>query len=107
MTIFKNIKTDFGAVGDGVANDAPAFWGTGSTPGGFLNWALNNQGSDQIVLTVPAGTYLFNSQVTWTSGSSRPDLCYLFYGILDLVVSGYGATMKYGTATFQFGSFLG
>ena len=50
---WKNVKTDFGAVGDGVTNDAPA-----------INAALLAMKSTQVnhynVLFFPAGTYLIN-----------------------------------------------
>jgi hypothetical protein len=63
--ITKNIKTDFGAVGNGTADDAPKF-------NDFGDWCIANQGSDQIVLTIPSGTYLWDSgdvnTNNWTSG---------------------------------------
>ena len=89
MTILKNIVTDFGAIGNGIADDGPKF-------SDFNIWAIANQGSDQIILTVPAGTYLFatGNDQRWTDG------------VKDLIVSGYGATLtNNGSATPGF--FLG
>jgi len=76
-TITKNIITDFGAKGDGVTDDGPAF-------GVFQTWALA-QGNVQIDLTLPAGhIFCFNSlsDPNWT------------VGIKNLKLSGYGATLS-------------
>lgn len=73
--VTKNIKTDFAALGNGSANDGPKFMD-------FHDWCITNQGSDQIVLTIPSGMYI------WSSGSINDNLwC---DGIKDLIVEGVG-----------------
>lgn len=46
--ITKSLVTDFGGVCNGIADDAAAFIA-------FNTWAVANQGSDSIVLTIPSG----------------------------------------------------
>jgi len=72
--IFKNMVTDFGAVGDGVTSNAVPCTN-------FNTWALVNQGSDQINLTFPAGTYDIPATPLWVKG------------VKDLVVEGPGVTI--------------
>lgn len=79
--ITKNINTDFGAVGSGLVNDTPAFFGTGS----FNDWAVNtyqpaNPGKT-ICLTLPSGNRYFFG----TFGAA------IFDGIKSLIVNGSGA----------------
>jgi polygalacturonase len=45
--MFRNLKTDYGAVGDGVTDDTPAFLKASS------DWTLRNA-----VLYLPPGTYV-------------------------------------------------
>lgn len=72
--ITKNIKTDYGATGDGVHSDQQA----------FLNFSAANAGlPNPVVLTVPAGTYCFNNN------AFSP--YYPFRGVLNLTVNGAGA----------------
>lgn len=75
MTIQKNIKTDYGAVGDGVTDDSAA----------FLNFQTfgQAQGSTTIELTVPVGSYNNPTAPSWTEG------------IQNLIVLSTGATIKY------------
>lgn len=88
--INKNIITDFGATCNGVANDLSAFQD-------FQTWAIANQGTSRITLTIPAGKTCCFLQVAptavWTSG------------IKDLVVMGYGATLS--SCTTGAGTFFG
>jgi hypothetical protein len=81
MPFTKNVKTDYGAVGDGVANDRAA----------FLAFKAAAAGLDS-VLTVPAGTYFIGAR------ASAPDADedYLFSGIPTLIVEGTGATLTDG-----------
>lgn len=82
--ISKHIEADFGAVGNGVADDATAF-------DDFRIWAVANQGGEQIQLTWRNGaTYLivgagtldeFGRGLVWAQG------------VKDLVVLGQGATI--------------
>lgn len=51
-----NVKTDFGAVGDGVTNDTTA-----------IQNAINSLGSTGGVVYLPAGTYLHNAALTVTT----------------------------------------
>jgi hypothetical protein len=79
-----NIKTDFGAVGDGVTNDSSAFLR-------FRTWGRKQK--RKINLVIPPGYYInrtFPNQ--WA-----------FDGISDVTVHGYGATVD----TLNFGSFRG
>lgn len=64
------------AVCDGATNDAAAF-------NSFKTWALANQGSNQVVLTI-AG----NCAASFASNALFP-----FEGINDFILSGYGATV--------------
>lgn len=82
-----------GATCDGVADTAPKFKE-------FNTWARANQGSNQVVLTIPAGTCLFNTaqaipgttlQNAWAAG------------VNNLIVEGTGATIKTGAAGFFLG----
>src|SRR5580704_8245181 len=53
---WKNVKTDFGAMGDGVTNDAPAI--------NAALQALRNSSADSFnVLYFPAGTYLIDDSL--------------------------------------------
>jgi hypothetical protein len=78
----KNLKRDFGARGDGVADDSPAFHA-------FRAWALSWQEthSGRIRLELPPGIYLY-------AGAYDP---WLVKGIKKLVVEGAGATLKVAT----------
>lgn len=88
-----------GATCDGVADTAPAFKA-------FNTWANTNQGSNQVVLTVPNGSTCFFSSSqsyplvsvanAWTSG------------IKNLIVEGTGATITSigGTSFYLGGGFF-
>ena len=59
---WKNIKTDFGAKGDGVTDDAPAI--------NKALLALSNSAKDSfLVLYFPAGTYLIKDSINNTGGN--------------------------------------
>jgi hypothetical protein len=91
MTIY-NIKTDFGAVGDGVADDSPALVAAGD--------ALNGTSGNQ--LFVPAGT--FGLLTNYESGTGRTAQ-FWSAGIKQFVMFGasQGATTIFGAP--QFGGF--
>lgn len=81
--ILYNIVTDGGANCNGVADTAPNF----KT---FNTWALANQGTKQVVLTIPNGsTCLFNSSQSYANGISNAWAS----GINNLIVEGTGATI--------------
>ena len=82
--ITKNIVADFGAVGSGLADDTPAFVGTGSFQDFAVNTYLPVHPNDTICLTIPSGTYLFG---TFTGFP-------IFDGITNLVVNGPNATLS-------------
>jgi uncharacterized membrane protein len=93
----KNLKTDFGAKGDGATDDSRAFKA-------FNAWALDWQQTHAglIELDMPAGTFLYG-------GAYDP---WPFKGIKKLLVVGYGATLKvrFTTSTAApspYGIFLG
>ena len=75
----RNLKTDFGAKGDGRTDDSRAFKA-------FHTWALDWQRTHVglIELDLPAGTFLYG-------GAYDP---WPFKGIKKLLVMGYGATLK-------------
>jgi len=88
--IVKNIVTDFGAKCNGMANDVNAFLA-------FRAWALANQGTSQITLTIPSGArcmFLTTAAQRWVQD------------IKNLVVIGYGATIS-NTGNSNPGFFLG
>lgn len=80
---------DFGAVGDGVANDAPAFM-----------LAIK---SDRNVL-IPPGTYLLNSTVT-APPAAYDNPCVLIQSESNFSVIAYGATINVGNAAARCGVF--
>jgi hypothetical protein len=73
MPFTKNIITDYGAVGNGVANDRPA----------FVAWKAAAQGLDA-VLTIPAGTYYFGPR---SGGGGDVNEDYPFSGMTSLQVN--------------------
>jgi len=75
MTIQKNIKIDYGAVGDGVTDDSQAF-------ADFQTFSIA-QGSTAVELTIPAGSYNNVNCVNWTNS------------IKNLTVLSAGATIQY------------
>lgn len=74
-----NIKSGYGAVGDGVANDAPAFQN-------MINAAATAGGG---ILYFPHGTYLINSAVSVTTGEGK----FMYLG-----ESAIGSIIKQGTS---------
>lgn len=77
---WRNIRTDFGAVGDGVTSDFVAFRA-------FRSWALAQSGWVGLIIPPTSGHYV-------TAGSYGGGLANApFFGIKRLVVSGYGASM--------------
>src|SRR5262249_47900 len=85
-TIQKNIKTDFGAACNGVANDAPAFMR-------FNSWARAQ--SLPITLTIPSGSVC--------KFASTPNAFAI--GVKNLTVSGYGATFTTTQSSFFLGGY--
>lgn len=81
MTIY-NIKTDFGAVGDGVADDAPAF----VTAGNALAGTTGNE------LYLPTGTYKWNSNPIVSGRGMRNSTLFVFEGC-DMIVRGDGSAL--------------
>jgi hypothetical protein len=78
--VIVNIKTDFGATGNGIDSDYAAFQA-------FNAWALQWQQSHSglIELDIPPGVYMFSQS---GQGSSFAK------GIKQLLVKGYGATLS-------------
>jgi hypothetical protein len=77
---WRNIRTDFGAVGNGVASDFVAFRA-------FRSWALAQTGWVGLVIPPTSGHYV-------TAGNYGGGVINTpFFGIKKLVVSGYGASM--------------
>jgi hypothetical protein len=90
---WKNIKTDFGAVGDGVTDDSAAFLA-------FQTWAQAQ--THGVVLVIPAGTYVVTPvtlQAPGFRGGAR-----FYAGISDLTIIAYGATLTnfYREDPFEF-----
>ncbi len=84
---FKNIVTDYGAVGDGVTDCSTAFTN-------FQTFA-RTQNPGLVNLLIPPGSYVLTS------------LAVPFSGINNLIVSGYGATILFPSSTFITGSRCG
>lgn len=77
---WRNIRTDFGAVGNGTSSDFVAFRA-------FRFWALAQTGWVGLVIPPSSGRYV-------TAGDyGRGAINTPFFGIKKLVVSGYGASM--------------
>jgi hypothetical protein len=74
---WKNIVTDFGAVGDGVTDDSPAFLN-------FQTYAKAQ--TNGVVLVIPPGVY------------NNPTANAFYTGIKNLTILGYGATIQYFSA---------
>lgn len=81
MAITKNIVSDYGAAGDGVADDGPEF---------CRDLRADLQGQD-CTLTVPAGSYLFNTVGTGGSGFFRS-------GATSFTMTATGATLLQGAS---------
>ncbi len=77
---WRNIRTDFGAVGNGTSSDFVAFRA-------FRDWALTQTGWVGLVLPPSSSHYV-------TAGSYGRGVNMPFLGIKKLVVSGYGASME-------------
>ena len=77
---WRNIRTDFGAVGNGTSSDFVAFRS-------FRNWALAQKGWVGLVIPPSSGHYITGGPYGGRV-SNTP-----FFGIKKLVVSGYGASM--------------
>lgn len=78
MTVY-DIKTDFGATGNGIADDAPAFVAAG----------LALSGTSGHTLTIPGGTYPFLS----TAASGGKDISIWPRGIKQLTIAGAGSSL--------------
>lgn len=79
--IWRNIRTDFGAIGDGRNSDFVAFRA-------FRSWAQAQTGWVGLVIPPSSGHYV-------TSGNYGGGVVNApFFGIKKLVVSGYGASME-------------
>lgn len=76
---WRNIRTDFGAVGNGTSSDFVAFRA-------FRDWALTQTGWVGLVIPPSSGHYV-------TAGPYGRGVNMPFLGIKKLVVSGYGASM--------------
>jgi hypothetical protein len=76
---WRNIRTDFGAIGNGASSDFVAFRA-------FRDWALAQTG--WIGLVIPPSTGHYAAAGSYGRGVNTP-----FLGIKKLVVSGYGASM--------------
>jgi len=101
--IVKNIKTDFGAKCDGVANDVQAFTN-------FHEWALNWQKTNTglIELDIPSGSvceFITSTGVTGITGNNFSGRFFAM-GVKQLLVVGYGATLSDNNGTGA-GFFLG
>jgi len=77
---WRNIRTDYGAVGNGVTSDFVAFRA-------FRSWALAQTGWVGLVIPPTSGHYI--TAGSYGAGVSNTP----FFGIKKLVVSGYGASM--------------
>ncbi len=77
---WRNIRTDFGAVGNGVASDFVAFRA-------FRSWALAQTG--WVGLVIPPTSAHYITAGNYGGGVANTP----FFGIKKLVVSGYGASM--------------
>ncbi len=77
---WRNIKTDFGAVGNGVSSDFVAFRA-------FRNWALAQNGWVGLVVPPSSGHYITGGQ--YGGGANNTP----FFGIKKLIIAGYGASM--------------
>lgn len=77
-----------------TGDDAPAFKA-------FNTWARANQGSSQIVLTIPNGSVcVFNSAQTYSGVVTTNTFA---AGVNNLIVEGTGATLDAGTSGFRLG----
>jgi hypothetical protein len=89
-TVTKNIISDFDAICNGTADDSAAF-------ASFNNWALANQSSyTQVKLYIPSGAHCVIASNAKVGSSSS---IHFTFGIKNLLVSGYGATL---TGKIQF-----
>jgi hypothetical protein len=95
----KDLKKDFGAVGDGVANDQAAFQKAAEF---FNKRAQTPAGTGRAVLHIPKGIYLVNPQTATSNGTSVLHLI----GCRNLAVLGddsatseirYASGLRYGS----------
>jgi len=82
MTVY-NIKTDFGAVGNGTTDDASAF----VTAGNALAGTTGNE------LYLPTGTYKWNSNPSISGRSLNNGTHNLFGGCTQLLIRGDGSSL--------------
>ena len=78
---WQDIKTDWGATGNGVTDDTQAFLN-------FQTWAQAQ--TTGVVLVIPPGIYIVagvEARGTWSGGA-------FFTGISDITIYGYGATLS-------------
>lgn len=81
--IVKNIKTHYGAIGDGVTDDSLAFRH-------FQDDMIATQGSDDVQLNIPAGAYWFAINRGSAVGSLQ-GLTYFCKGVNNLTIVGDGS----------------
>ena len=83
---WKNIKTDFGAKGDGITNDAPAI--------NAALQALRNSPSDSFnVLYFPAGTYVIDDSL-YNPGGDYADMAIIGEDPANTIISWKGASLN-------------
>lgn len=73
---FRNIKTDYGAVGDGVHDDTKAF--AAAAASSDTDYGEQQSFTLPKVIYVPAGTYLVHDTIQWSQGYY--DCCLSFRG---------------------------
>lgn len=80
---------------NGSGDDAPAFKA-------FNTWARTNQGSNQVVLTIPNGSNcIFNSSQSYSGAAVGNTIA---SGIKNLIVEGAGVTLTAGTSGYNLGT---
>ena len=80
----KDIKADFGAVGDGKADDSQAFLN-------FQKWAQAQ--TTGVILVIPPGDYSISPTTLHADGFRGAGMFYA--GIADLTIFAYGATISH------------
>lgn len=73
---YRNVKTDYGAVGDGIHDDTAAFQAAAASSDS--NYPEQESYTLPKVIYIPAGTYLVSDTIKW--GSGYYDCCLSFRG---------------------------